>query len=98
MSRRVYDDDDGRTIADMSDLSIRTPLGYYCTGKRRNARAERKDDAQQAGSGNVPENGSMSREARRSAVSGALVASLLIALAFIAAFGIFIALICLIFR
>ena len=97
MSRRVYDDDDGRTIADMSDLSIRTPLGYYCPGKRRNARAERKDVAQQDGSGNVL-NGSMSREARRSAVSGALAASLLIALAFIAAFGIFIALICLIFR
>ena len=98
MSRKVYDDDDGRTIADMSDLSIRTPLGYYCPGKRRNAGVGRKDDSQQGGDKNARENGSMSREARRSAVSGALAASLLIALAFIAAFGIFIALICLIFR
>ena len=101
MSRRAYEDDDGRTIADMSDLSIRTPLGFYSPGKHRNEKNGQRDNenASQSGTGDRPwENGEMSRESRRGAISGALLASLLIALAFIVGFGIFIAIIYFVFR
>lgn len=91
MSRRTYDDDDGRTIADMSDVYVRTPLGYRSLdGKRRRETgpAEEKK-AQDSGPG---------REERRSYIWGALSAALLIALAFIVGLGLVILLIVLAFR
>ena len=89
MARRTYEDDDGRTIADMSGLAPRTPLGY------RRPAAERKQDP---ASGEAPaerpwEQSGMSREDRRHYIWGALSAALLIALAFIAGLGLAIALI-----
>ena len=98
MGKKRYDDDDGRTIADMSELGIRTPLGYYTPGKHRKTRMDRRNGAEPANGSPWHENETMSREARRGAISGALLASLLIALAFIVGIGIFIALIWLIFR
>ena len=94
MSRRTYDDDDGRTIADMSDVYVRTPLGYRSLdGKRRRetepAKEEKKAPWEESGT---------SKEERRSYIWGALSAALLIALAFIVGLGLVILLIVLAFR
>ena len=80
MARRTYEDDDGRTIADMSGLAQRTPLGY------RRPAAERKQDPGpgETAPGRPWEQAGMSREDRRHYIWGALSAALLIALIFIA--------------
>lgn len=85
MAHRVYEDDDGRTVADMSSFEPRTPFGFRIgTGKQtQTGRTEAKSDA---GSG-------ISREQRRSYIRGALSAALLIGLAFIVGLGLTIALI-----
>lgn len=84
--RKEYDDDDGRTIVDMSGVE-RTPLFI-----------PRPPKAAGAGSAEEPEDGkkdrpwekgqsSLSREERRWYILGALKAALLIALVFIVGLG-----------
>ena len=99
MARKTWDDDDGRTVADMSDLYVRTPLGYYRIGdraekaaRRKAERAERAETARQA----PPQE--TTREERSSAIWGALSAALLIALAFIVGLGLIILILYLVFK
>ncbi len=93
MARRKYEDDDGRTVADMSGLAPHSPLGHLrsASGRKREASDERRD------TGRPWEQSGMNRTDRRSFVWGALSAALLIALVFIAGLGLIIALIVWIF-
>ena len=99
MAKKTYDDDDGRTVADMSDLFVRTPIGYYRIGdkaekaaRRQAKKAERAEAAQQA----PPQE--TTREERSSAIWGALSAALLIAHAFIVGLGLIILIMYLVFK
>ena len=94
MGRKAYDDDDGRVIADMSDVSARTPFGYRSAGEKQRSAAE---DAQDEKAARPWESNGVSRETRSGVIWGALSAALLIGLAFIVGLGIVIALICWIF-
>ena len=88
--RREYDDDDGRQIADMSGVE-RPNLFTVRTAPK----AEKADDAEQPAAKPEWENpaSSMPKDDRRAFIRGALTASLLIALAFLAGIGIVILLI-----
>lgn len=87
--RREYDDDDGRQIADMSGVE-RPNLFTVRTAPK----AEKTEDDEPAAK---PEwenpASSMPKDDRRAFIRGALTASLLIALAFLAGIGIVILLI-----
>lgn len=72
MKRRVYDDDDGRTIADMSDVGTQPMLVPRLLKKRK---AEEESAAS-------PEN-AISKNERRGFVLGALCAALLIGAVFL---------------
>ena len=96
MARKTYDDDDGRTVADMSDLFVHTPIGYRRLGDRveraEKKKAERAETARQA----PPQE--TTREERSSAIWGALSAALLIGLAFIVGLGLIILIMYLVFK
>ena len=93
MARKKYQDDDGRTVADMSGFAPRTPLGYLSpAGRRKKDTEDGRPDTDRPW-----EQSGMSREDRRGFIWGALSAALLIALAFIAGLGLLIALIVLFF-
>lgn len=92
MGKTPYEDDDGRVIADMSEVSARTPFGYFRMGRR----SDEEKAVHSEKSERPWENSGISREARRGAIWGALTAALLIALAFIVGLGLVIAAICLI--
>lgn len=77
MQQRNYDDDDGRTIADMSGLE-RQPILAPRLPKRKKENAEQPEQAKQ------PEL-QLSDEERRSYIGGALGAAALIGGIFIAA-------------
>ena len=93
MAKRSYEDDDGRTVADMSGLSQRTPLGY----RRHSDPEQAQPEASQEKPARPWERSGVSRETRNGVIWGALSAALLIALAFIVGLGLVIALICWIF-
>lgn len=84
--KRVYDDDDGRTVADMSGVE-RTPLMVPHLPDKK---ADAPDSAEQP---DRPWEQNLTKSERRSFVLGAMSASLLIALIFIVVFAIAIALI-----
>ena len=73
MKKRVYDDDDGRTVADMSGIE-RPPLLL--------PRFRRKDKDEEEQTPDGPE---LSREDRRAVLAGSIGAVLVIALIFLAA-------------
>ena len=75
MARKRYDDDDGRTIADMSGVSAPSLFGHL--PKRKAAPEQELPDIPSA----EPE---ISKEERRWYIRGALKAALLIGFAFIA--------------
>ena len=77
MQQRNYDDDDGRTIADMSDVG-QTPVLMPRLPKRKKENAGGQEQAPQ------PEL-QLTDEERRSYIGGALGAAMLIAGIFIAA-------------
>ena len=85
--RRTYDDDDGRTIVDMSGVERPSMFGHLpkSSGKNRafSAPEEKKPERPWEQSG-------YSRSERRAAVSGALSAALLIGLAYIVGLGLLI--------
>lgn len=72
--KKTYDDDDGRTIVDMSGLERRPLIIPGPLGARGRSRRENKEG----------EKVTYSREERRAAMSGALAAGLMIAGAIIA--------------
>lgn len=82
MKERSYKDDDGRTIADMSNVT-RQPLLFPRLPRRRPP-VPAEDPARESPSEPVV----LNREERRWAVLGAMKAALLIALAFLAGLGI----------
>lgn len=90
--KREYDDDDGRTIADMSGVGRPGMVSFRRSTGDEEAPAPRREDA---GSGYGPfEN----KEERRMYILGALRAALLIALAFILGLGLVTALLLLIWK
>ena len=89
--KRVYDDDDGRVIADMSGVE-RQPLLIPRLGRRdgrRSPNGQSREDRSFTGDDLTPQE-------RRTVMFAAVKASLLIALAFIAVFGLIILVICLV--
>lgn len=74
--RKSYEDDDGRTIADMSGLSENMPRLFGALPQEKKERPVKPEQKEQ-----------MSRREQFYAVAGALRASLLIALVYIAGFG-----------
>ena len=83
-NRRTYDDDDGRTIADMSGIESQ-PLLVPRIRKRADRADFRESDAPEANDRPWDTSGELSREERNAAVGGALKAGLLIAAVFLAA-------------
>ena len=90
MAKKVYDDDDGRTIADMSGLDFPGAFSF---------RGVRPKKPEPEGKGDQPETdgrpweaqmGQISKSERRMAILGALKAAMLIALAYIAGLGLLI--------
>ena len=90
MAKKVYDDDDGRTIADMSGLDFPGAFSF---------RGVRPKMPEPGGKGDQPETddrpweaqmGQLSKSERRMAILGALKAAMLIALAYIAGLGLLI--------
>lgn len=92
--KREYDDDDGRTIADMSEVGRPNLLGFRRLpgGEKAPAREEPPEKREER----PWEDSSINRDERRMYVLGALKAALLIALAFIVGLGLVIALMLLI--
>ncbi len=90
MTKRTYDDDDGRVIADMSGLE-RQPMVLPRLPKRKKSAEPELPDAQQ------PEL-QLTGEERRAYLGGAIGAGMLIAGIFIAAAAIVIALLLLFWR
>jgi hypothetical protein len=86
--KRTYEDDDGRTIVDMSGIGAPSLF----VPKRAKKENRRHSEPEQLEPDRPWEDHSMSREERRWYVLGALKASLLIALAFIVGLGLVIAL------
>ena len=82
MKKHEYFEDDGSTVADMSNVS-RQPLLIPRPRRRRPPRAAEFPDREPS-----PEPLDLSREEQRWAVLGAMKAALLIALAFIVGLGI----------
>ena len=91
MAKKVYDDDDGRTIADMSGLDF--PKGLSFRGVRPKKPEPEREEEQSENSTDRPweaQKDAMSREERRMYIFGALKATMLIAFAYIAGFGLLI--------
>ena len=79
MKRQPDFEDDGRTIADMSGVDRRTPLGYV--------RSSETPRRRRASAGGESKASPISREQRRAYVGGALGAALLIGGVFAACGG-----------
>ena len=90
--KRIYDDDDGRTIADMSGVGRPELLSFRREGERPDPRPEQPTEE-------YGDFGPFQDKAeRRMYILGALRAALLIALAFIAGLGLIVALMLLIWK
>ena len=90
MAKKVYDDDDGRTIADMSGLEF--PGAFSFRGVRpKKPEPEREGD--RSGTADRPweaQKDQFSKSERRMAILGALKAALLIGAAYIVGLGLLI--------
>lgn len=86
--KKVYDDDDGRTIADMSGIGSQPMFLPRVPGAQRGRPAEQP--GAEPADDRPWEDSSMSREDRRMYILGALKAGLLIALVFIVGLGLLI--------
>ena len=91
MTKRTYDDDDGRVIADMSDLQ-RQPMVLPRLPKRK------KDSGEPDASAQPQPELELTNEERRTYVRGAIGATLLIAGVFVAAAAIVITLLLLLWH
>ena len=98
MGKKDLYEDDGRTIADMSDVE-RTPLLLPNIGRIRKVRAERKGVDTNEKDPETPRfEPSMDKKERKAYLGGAVSASLLIALIYLGAFAILVVLLLLIWR
>lgn len=88
-----YEDDDGRTVADMSEVHRRNL--FIPRGNPHQERPKREDDHNDSSSGQNPP---LSSKETRSFILGALSAGLLIALVFIIGLGLAIAIMLLIWN
>ena len=76
-NERIYEDDDGRTVADMSGLEPQ-PMLIPRIHKRRDRADFREPDAPEANDRPWDTSGELNREERNAAIGGALKATLLI--------------------
>lgn len=83
-NERIYEDDDGRTVADMSGIEPQ-PMLIPRIYKRRDRADFREPDAPDAKDRPWDTSGELSREERNAAIGGALKAGLLIGLTFLVA-------------
>ena len=83
-NKRIYEDDDGRTVADMSGIEPQ-PMLIPRILKRADRAAVREPDAPEANDRPWDTSGELSREERNAAIGGALKAGLLIGLTFLVA-------------
>ena len=83
-SERIYKDDDGRTVADMSGIEPQ-PMLIPRIRKRADRADFREPDAPEANDRPWDTSGELSREERNAAIGGALKAGLLIGLTFLVA-------------
>ena len=83
-NERICEDDDGRTVADMSGIEPQ-PMLIPRIYKRRDRADFREPDAPEANDRPWDTSGELSREERNAAIGGALKAGLLIGLTFLAA-------------
>ena len=83
-NKRIYEDDDGRTVADMSGIEPQ-PMLIPRIRKRADRADFREPDAPEANDRPWDTSGELSREERNAAIGGALKASLLIGLTFLVA-------------
>ena len=90
--RKEYEDDDGRTIVDMSGVSNPSLLGHHPSERKKFGGDEPRGDSPQ------PEQPPFTREESWMYALGALKAALLIALAFIVGLGLVIAILLLIWH
>ena len=91
--RKTYDDDDGRTIVDMSGVERPSMFGHLPKSDRKNPVFSAPEDKPE-----LPwEDNSLNRSERRAAVGGALSAALLIGLAYIVGLGLLIAILLYVF-
>lgn len=92
--KRVYEDDDGRTIADMSGVSRPNLMSFRPMGAEETPQpAAPKEEAPKADRPWEKDKNAMTREERNAYVWGALKASLLVGAAYVLGFGLFILLI-----
>ena len=83
-NERIYEDDDGRTVADMSCIEPQ-PMLIPRIYKRRDRADFREPDAPDANDRPWDTSGELNREERNAAIGGALKAGLLIGLTFLVA-------------
>ena len=83
-NERIYEDDDGRTVADMSGIEPQ-PMLIPRIYKRRDRADFREPDAPDANDRPWDTSGELSRKERIAAIGGALKAGLLIGLTFLVA-------------
>ena len=83
-NKRIYEDDDGRTVADMSGIEPQ-PMLIPRIRKRADRADFREPDAPEANDRTWVTSGELSREERNAAIGGALKAGLLIGLTFLVA-------------
>ena len=83
-NERIYEDDDGRTVADMSGIEPQ-PMLIPRIYKRRDRADFREPDAPDANDRPWDTSGELSRKERNAAIGGALKAGLLIGLTFLVA-------------
>ena len=83
-NKRIYEDDDGRTVADMSGIEPQ-PMLIPRIRKRADRADFREPDAPEANARPWDTSGELSREERNAAIGGALKAGLLIGLTFLVA-------------
>lgn len=86
--KKQYEDDDGRTVADMSDLP---DVSSSWLGRPSGGKAKRRETGEQKPS-------DLSKEERRWAVLGGMSAALLIGLVFVAGLGLVILLLLLVWN
>lgn len=82
--KRRYEDDDGRTIADMSGIEPQPMLVPRIRKRRDRADFVEPDSPSEVNDRPWDTSGQFSRSERRAAIGGALTAALLIALVFLA--------------
>ena len=96
MTKKVYDDDDGRTIADMSQVKRPSLFGNLPGSAYQ--REEQPEEREEAKKSSPWVDNSLSKQDRHAFFFGTMKASLLICAAYLVGFGVFILILTLLFR